>query len=464
MIKQALRTVFSCAVFIDGFSYNTFCDIQLKQNADGMGISGVSSAEFDFSISYDEYAKKPPKSGAEVIFSIGEERTTLYTFYISQRSRKGGKVSFKCYDRLSLLEISTDLMEIPYENIEEDDENSGDITLFSIASYIAGYVGLGLDESIASNVGYFGGLKLKKTEILGKTARALFDTISAAWCGFFTMKANNIVDFVFFGQSANNSFTVKNHAAITMQSERSAISKVIAYSGSEYFYATDDENDDKTDVLSTLKIQTDFASEQYAEQLLYRVKGFTYISWRCSKAIVDVSKLTDSQLPIITANIAGLNYPDDVDPFAEFIVNSMILKFTSTGIYAEMSSNEVTEDEQSYIGFFSRKLADKITNGEKLGNDTMITRYQGIVHLGEKKEDEKTGEVKQTRYSYSKATSSGIVEFSGAMVSKVVPSSAIWNADKSEAVVSYDGKRYKYTIEKDDEGNVLSFKKSEVKE
>lgn len=457
-------TVFSCAVFIDGFSYNTFCDIQLKQNADGMGISGVSSAELDFSISYDEYAKKPPKSGAEVIFSIGEGKTTLYTFYISQRSRKGGKVSFKCYDRLSLLEISTDLMDIPYENIEEGDDNSGDITLFSLVRYIAEYVGLGLDESIASNVGYFGGLKLKKTEILGKTARSLFDTISAAWCGFFTMTANNIVDFVFFGQSAHNSFAVKNHAAITMQSERSAITKVIAYSGSEYFYAADDGNDDKTDVLSTLKIQTDFASEEYAEQLLYRVKGFTYISWKCSKAIVDISKLADGQLPIITSNIAGLNYPDDVDPFAEFIVNSMILKFTSTGIYAEMSSNEVTEDEQSYIGFFSRKLADKITNGEKLGNDTMITRYQGIVHLGEKKQDEKTGEVKQTRYGYSKATSNGIVEFQGAMVSKVVPKSVKWSNSKTEAVIDYGEKKYKYLIVKDDDGNISRFEKAEVKE
>ena len=91
----------------------------------------------------------------------------------------------------------------------------------------------------------------------------------------------------------------------------------------------------------------------------------------------------------------------------------------------------------------------------------MLTRYQGIIHLGEKSKA-RNGSSEQKRFGYSPATENGIVEFDGVMVSKVTPTSATINADKTEAVVNYEGKSYKYLIERDSSGNITSFGKEEV--
>ena len=439
--------------------YYTFGDLQLKQNADGMGISGVSSAEFDFTVTYEEYAVNPPRSGASVAFGIEGSGVTYY-FFVSQRSRSGNKVTFKCYDRMLLLGISSDMFEIPYTGVIADDEDSGEIACANLVEYIAGAVGFDGCTSYIKSSGYFGGLKLKKTDIKGKTARALLETVSAAWCGYFTVSANNYLDFVFFGTTAHTSCPVTTHTAITMQSERSAITRVRAYTGSDYYYS----GDETADVFSTLTVQTGFASQEYADTLLARVSGYTYRSWDCSKMIVDVPQLMNNYLPTISTGMNHYHVPDGVDGLTDFTANALTLDFTSAGVYASLASNEVTEDEYSYLGYISRKLEEKLSDGEKLGNDTLITRYQGIIHLGEKTTDETTGEVKQNRYGYSKATADGVVEFDGAMVSKITPKSAYWNEDKTEATVSYEGKKFKYHIKRDDNGNVTEFSKEEITE
>ena len=419
-----MGTGFSYYLIIDGVFYYTFGDLTLKQDADGMGTSGISSAEFSFTVSYEEYARNLPKSGAEVIFGFRDD-DKMYCFYISQRSRKGGTVSFQCYDKSIMFGMTSDVIDIPYYNVDPKDESSGDINTFELVLCIAEYFSFnGCTRNITDRTYGFGQLRLKKTDIEGKTVRSLLETISSGWCGYFTVAANNYLDFVYFGDSANTLCSVKTHAAISMQSERSAIKRVIAHTGSDYYYATmKDENGIEldADVLSTLTVQTCFASQEYADMLLSRVQEYTYRAWKCSKAILNLS----GYLPTISLGMNGYHYPDGVDPLTEFVANSMTLKFTSTGVYAEIGSNEVTEDEYSYLGYLSRKLEEKIGDGEKLGNDTIISRYQGVVHLGEKKKDEKTGEVKQNRYNYSKATSDGVVEFSGAMKSKKYPGIAL---------------------------------------
>lgn len=414
--------------------------MQLKQNTDGMGTSGVCAAEFDFSIAYEEYAYKTPKSGAEVTFGI-EGSDVSYTFFVSQRSRSGGKVKFKCYDRTMLLGISTDTLDIPYTDVSKDDENSGKITALSLVEFLAAKVGFSGCTDNIKKIWSFGTLELLKTDIKGKTARAVLETISTAWCGYFTVAANNYLDFVCFGSSFHTICPVITHSAIEMRSERSEITRLVAYTGSYYYYS----GDENADVFSTLTVQTEFASQEYADSLLQRVKGYTYRSWELDKAIVDVPNLKNGYLPTISTTMSKYHVPDGVDGLTEFTANALTLNFTSTGIYATLSSNEVTEDEYSYLGYISRKLGEKISDGEKLGNDTLITRYQGLVHLGEKKKDETTGEEKQNRYGYSKATSDGVVEFEGAMKSKKYPGISL-NSDLSGFKMQYDDTNFDFEV------------------
>ena len=439
-----MGTVFSYVLIIDDKQYFSFGNLQIKQEADGMGVSGISAAEFSFTVSYEEYAKNKPRSGAEVVFGFGDESNKIYVFHVSQRSRKGGTVTFKCYDKSIFFGISSDLIDIPYVNVDEKDEKSGEINTLGVVRSIAKHFGLTCTDRINTQVWGLGQLMMKKSDIAGKTVRSLLETISTAWCGYFVIAPNYTLDFALFGDDVNTLCDVKTHSEIEMQSERSPITQVIAYTGSDYYYANlKDDNGQKieSDVLSTLTVQTDFASQEYAEMLLSRIQNYTYRSWRCSKAILE----RPAVLPTLSMMLNGYHFPKGLDITARLIANSMTLSFTSTGVYATLGSNEVVEDEYTFLGYISRKLEEKISDGEKLGNDTLITRYQGIVHLGEKKKDEKTGEVKQDRYGYSKATSDGVVEFTGAMKSKKYPGIAL-KSDLSGFKMQYEDTSFDFDV------------------
>ena len=71
-------------------------------------------------------------------------------------------------------------------------------------------------------------------------------------------------------------------------------------------------------------------------------------------------------------------------------------------------------------------------------------------------------EQKKAKYGFK--VENGVTEYDGVMMSKKMPKTAKWNADKTKAVVDFGGKKYEYTVEKDADGNVTSFSKEEVKE
>lgn len=429
----------------------------MKQSADGMGTSGVCSAEFTFSVSYEEYAQHPPKSGTEVVFVIGSSNV-YYSFFISQRTRSGGKVTFKCYDRMIKLGISADEMEIQYEHVSEDDESSGDIQSLALVKLIADKVGFyGVTDDIDNNtsMSYFHNLRIKKTDIEGKDLRSVLETVSNAWCGYFTLAANDKLDFCQFGSWARGYHTIcpiEEFSTFRIGTEKEPIKSVVVYSGSDYYYAGDTDGD----VLETLKIQTDFASQEYADALLSRVYEFKYVAWSCDKAVVSEEAYTEGYLPTISTTLSRMKLPEEVLPW-DINANSLTYTFTDCGVYGSFKCNEVTEDEYEYLGYYSRMLDKKLGYDETMGNNSRMTRYQGLIHLGEKK-DEATGEITQSRYSYSSATSDGVVEFSGTLKSKKLPEIQV-NSNQSGFTMQYENTSFEYEVIIDGDNVTLKEKK-----
>ena len=118
-----------------------------------------------------------------------------------------------------------------------------------------------------------------------------------------------------------------------------------------------------------------------------------------------------------------------------------------------------TENEFNYVGELSRKITEKISNNEKLGNQTMVTRYQGVIHLGEKYEED--GTEKQNTYAYSSASKDGVVEFSGAMTSKVVPQAIKVTETVDKVEYKLADKKYKLGITWDGD-NISKVTREEV--
>ena len=182
-------------------------------------------------------------------------------------------------------------------------------------------------------------------------------------------------------------------------------------------------------MFNTIKIDTEFANDELATEIYNRIENYTYTAWRCDKLMFDVVPEIDSDIVL-----------DDITLTA----NSITTSFTATGVFCSCGRNEVTENEFNYVGELSRKITEKISNNEKLGNRTMVTRYQGVVHLGEKYDD--NGTEKQNTYAYSSASKDGVVEFDGAMTSKVVPQTITVNDTADTVNYSLGDKLYKLAI------------------
>lgn len=444
MLKKSPGVVFSLFISVGGNDFDNFGEVVIKQQCDGYGISGCATAQLSFSVPYTEYIEKKPKSNAEVMLTIGTGETAkTYVYYVANRQKSGGKVSFVCYDRMAFTDV--------YVNEEDFSYTDNTISAAELVNTLALMCGIAHVDSLINAMGVFGALPFKKSDIANKTARTLLEEVSKAWCGYFKVTYSNTLYFVPFGFGTVTGNAVTEYTAISEGFEKGPITRVKMDGENGTFYS----GDTAADITETLTVNTRFASQELADVLLVRSKNVKYQGWSCSKAII-----TGDVLPDITADIA---FKDD-NSLSRF-ANNMALSFTSCGIFFSGGSNAVTENEFEYMGILSRKIEERIKDGEQLGNRTMLTRYQGLIHLAAENStttlSEGTSAV--TSYGYSPADENGVITFDGALTNKIVPSSAVINDDMSEVIIAYGNKKYRYNIIWDGD-NISEFTKEEVKE
>ncbi len=360
----------------------------------------------------------PPN--AKVVLSCGYGYTFTPAFYIMSRSKKGGCVSFKCGDRM----IFTDQTAVIDDGKYTDGKIESQWLVQSIASQ-CGFNSWGIGGTITEVPNVY----IAKEYISGKSCRSLLEAVSAAWCGYFKTSNDNTLMFIPFGSKYYLGSQALNHAAVVEGGSKGPIECVIMSNGTETFIS----GSENTDMFKTIKLSSDFASQELAGQILKRIKNYTYEAWSCSKCIIDYG-LGDVEID------AEINFADGNTRIANYIEKIP----TAAGIFCRCGRNDVTESEFDYTGALSREIQKRIADGEKLGNGTMITRYQGVVHLGKETTDEKGNKV-QNRYGYSEATADGVVQFDGAMVDSVLPSVAV-SSDLSAVNLEYEGKKYELQL------------------
>lgn len=385
-------------------------------------------------MSSEEYDGYKIPANAEVRLSAWDNYTFAPTYYIITRTKKGRKVSFKCYDKM----IFTD------QTITIGDSyfSDGYIKSVSLGAYIAKQCGFtALWFNLSSELVY--DFDFPKEDVIGKNCRTLLEEISAAWCGIFKVTNKDELMFLPFGSIYKHAMEATAHTKIIEGGTKGPIEQVVVTGGETTYFS----GSVSADVFNTLKINTRYASQSLANFLAERLDGYIYEAWSCDKCITDSDIEVNAQITFGDGSVR--------------IANNIVKYPAARGIFVSCGQSEVIESEFDYVGALSRKIEKKIEDGEKLGNQTMITRYQGIIHLGEKTTDDDGNEL-QNRYGYSSATANGIVEFDGAITSKVVPQSARINADKTEATISYQDKTYKYNISYANDGSIAGINKSEV--
>lgn len=389
---------FSYRLEINGIEYTSFGNLKSRESVDGFGFSGVSTREFTFTLAYDEAKYIAPMAQVWLITGVNYQ---LVSGFIVSRQRRGKTVSFKCYDRI----IYTDQV----INFSESSFRDGMISVYDAFSTVSGQCGFDGGLHVISGV-ELPPFNIPREKVEGRTGREILEMISKVWCGVFHTDDNERLLFLPVEASRGGADSGLLHAPIIEGNSKGPIEAVVMSNGSEEFRA----GRENADVFHTIKISSDLASAELAGHLFNRLEGYTYNAWECSKLTYGVSTSVAS---VIALN-ADITFGDGVTRKVNYAEKSYI----ACGVFAKCGANNFSESEFEYVGNLSRQIANKIGDGEELGNKTLITRYQGTIHLGEKKSGKgRAAEDPPKRYGYAPATYEGVVKFDGAMVDKTLP-------------------------------------------
>lgn len=421
---------------INDFEFQRWGNVRIMQNADGYGTSGVCMSELTFAIPASDYGFQDIPPSAKVTFHMvgtGDVPVTIApTFYIYSRSKSGAVISFKCYDRMIWTEQPDAISE---SSFDDNGLIESQWAVQQIASQ-CGFNGWGLGGTVTTVPEVY----MPKEDIIGKGCHDILNAVSEAWCGFFKVGNDDKLVFIPFGSVYSLGNQAYRHTSVSTGGVKGPIERVIMSNGSEVFSA----GNSGADIFNTLKISSKYASGDIAAQIMERVNNYVYEAWECQKCIINESACG------IEIN-AAIAFGDG----SERIANHITKIPTAAGILLSCGSNDVTETEFDYTGVLSREIEKRIADGEKLGNNIIITRYQGPIHTYEEKNKARSnGTPTVKRFGYSPATSDGVVIFDGAMEDKAKPKVEV-NADLSGFSTIYGDTVIQYELEWDGDNVTL---------
>ena len=410
--------------------------MSISQSCSRYGISGIVTATMVFST-----PSKPHGSGvaidtydirqnAEVKLLCPGSLISPPLFYVTGRKKGGGTTEWTCCDIVS----KTDRL---IEFADSDFDANDKITISALLTKIHDQSGIGINASGLSAL--INKTFDKEKCVDGLTIRSVFETLAEAMCGYWVGVGNEI-KFINFGQTV--------FSAIPISYKEVDLNGSINYArvlctDDEAVYAAQANGSGKT-----LIVSTDYASQELADSILSMMVGednnCTYRSWSCGKGKAD-------EWLYVGLFQFGQQF---------LVANSVSMSVSSSGLFFSASANTVDEDEVGYTSEVNRQLKKKL-EFDKINGNVAITG-KGL-YLFENGYKAKTPE-EQKKAKYGFKVENGVTEFDGVMVSKKMPKTAKWNSDKTEAIVDFGEKKYKYNIEKDADGNVTSFSKEEVKE
>lgn len=296
---------------------------------------------------------------------------------------------------------------------DDDRDDSNDTIeiskLMSMITAMCGYAGYSDTTGIIGSVV----TKAKKSDVKGKTCRNILDELSRACCGVWLLQndtgagdASGTITLIPVDSGFGAVFTAEKYADVYVGGTK-RFGKITLTNGSESYSAGASSS-----AYGTLEIETPYASSELVGVLYGRLKDYTYKAWECSKLLM--SSFLPSPSSLITFGTK-----------TDMYVNSCTVSLTSTGIYASVGRNAVSEDETEYRNRTERELIMRYRLGSVMGN-TKISK-NGIQLVVKDNVNNK-----ETDYGF-KTYEGGIAKFAGALIDGKMP-------DKIEKVTNSSGK------------------------
>lgn len=424
-------TAFSWALTIGDFKFDHFGEISVSVSLPRYGENGVVTQTMNISTYSETIHSDNIVMNAEVVLSCN--KCDVPKFYVISRNVDGPIIKWTCADRMSKLD---DPLELGDEYFDKDDKIECSALINAVANKY-GFDSVTLADESAELPGIIG--KIDRTSCDGSSGRDILDMLSTAMCGYWQHGNSNDLIFLPIGHYEYH-YVPYDYSPVIYSSFR-VFGGLIVTDGNEIYTAGTPGSITKL----TLTIDTPYASQALANQIFNSaVNDCNYYAWKCNGLAYEWM--------FLGALFINNQYQ---------IYNSISLYPTSSGIFFSAQCNDVSERESEYLSAVQRKLKKKIEL-DRINSNMAITK-KGM-YFFENGYKEKSGEQSEkVKYGFE-VSSGGITEYDGAMVSKVVPKSATWNADKTEAVIDYGSKKYRYKISHDGNGNVTGLSKEEITE
>lgn len=430
----AAATVFSWELLIANIPVEHFGRISITQSVDGYGTSGVVTATMTVTTNNKTYGGTSISGNdlpinAEVKLICSDPNIQPPTFYVTNRQVDGGITKWTCCDIMSKAEKTL--------TFEDSDFTDDKITIYNALERIKAQCGF--EKINADGLALVANKELDRSDCEGNTARHILEVIACTLCGYW-MADGSSISFVCFGKSVFGT-TPPAYSAVNLGGQK-IFSRVICTDDDDIYISGEGDNS------QTLICTSEYASQETADFILSVMLGggtyYTYQAWSCERG-----------------KASEWLYPGDYLFGNDILTCSSVTLYPSaSGLYFAASRNNISEDETDYMSEVRRQLSRKVELN-KINTNTAITK-KGLYFFenGYKKKSAK--EQKDAKYGFE--VDKGVTTYDGAMVSKITPKSAYWNEDKTEATVSYEGKKFKYHIKRDDNGNVTEFSKEEITE
>lgn len=436
MLHQA-ATVFSWGLTIGGVLFTTFGDISVSHSLSGYGTSGVVTSTMTVSTYNAPAVSEAITINAPVVLTCSATSINPPKYFVTSRKIEGNITVWTCADMMSRTELSLDLSDDDFTN-----EKISCNDLFSKIKSKCGFSAVGSvgDYSVVSKI-----VSIDESICKGYAVRNILETISAALVGYWIVGDDDELIFVPFGQYYRG-VQVTQYTRLVPCGTKS-ISRIIMVNGDDMYTAGTGS------AYQTVTVDSELATAELAAGALSNMLGdktaFNYEAYKCDKGI-------SLGWVYLGAIVFGSG-----DTAVTKLCSSVTMYPSPSGLFFTASCNAVQEDEASYLTATQRRLMRCIELDRERGNASIGKKGLYLFENGYKT-TQKSDPNKKVKYGFT-VSKDGITEYEGAMTSMVIPTAGATNDDLTVVTIGYEcGKKYKYDITYDSNGNITNMVKTEV--
>ena len=330
-----------------------------------MGTSGICTTSLTFSTERSKYVNFMKIRASPVFVTLkhknNEESAEIKCpdFYVNSRSFHGDIVTFTCYDRMAFADaVKFYEKDFLSENQKDAVQYTTGKALFDMANTKLGTSGTADFGAVWDAVN-----RIPTDSVIGQTVSQVLQTLSEILCGVFFVDNENRLIFCRFDRQCNIGGSVNDYSEPDI-GDTLTVGKYRITSSND---AESEYSSDENGVILTVS-GANMTHEKSAELMGKEVCGKTY-----TYGTID---------NILLGWIPQINSKLTLGGGGELLINNISLDISVCGIIGSVAANEAGGNEiADYMGRITLELEKSLKSGDRIGTNTIITKYQGIVQV-----------------------------------------------------------------------------------